>query len=212
MPAGTTETLADGTQSTETLLVTTDTINVGTPEDKPLNLTQAQLDKIIADRVKRAVPEDYEELRVIKEERDKAKEDEKTELQKAQDAAAEAKSEGKKALAKANARLLKAAILAEAAQAGALDSDIVVMALAGSDKITVDKDGEVIGAKEAVTAFLAEKPYLVKGKSGANGGEFGGNDGKTIAERIAALEATGTRESREEARRLKVQHAYVSSR
>src|SRR5436190_2011659 len=88
---------------------------------KKLDLTQEDLDRIIADRVRRAQPADYAELQAIKAEHDAAAEATKTELQKAQDAAKKADEDGKAAIATANQRLVRAEILTAAAAAGAID-------------------------------------------------------------------------------------------
>jgi hypothetical protein len=158
------------------------------PEAKVLTLTQADLDKIIAERVRRAKPDDYDELVKLREERDAKAEAEKTELQKEKDARAEAEKASKARMKAANERLIRAAILTEAAAQNASDSDIVFALLSGSKDVTVDDEGEVLGAKEAVAKLLSEKPILARGKSSSSGAEFGGNDPKTAAAKITELE------------------------
>ena len=156
---------------------------------KPLSLTQEDLDRIIAERVRRAVPADYEDLKGKATKYDEAQAASKSELEKAQEKVAKAEAAAVAATTAANATLVRAAILAEAATQNAIDPATVVALLAGSDAITVE-NGEVKGAKQAVTAILKEKSFLVKAAMpGASGGQFGGIDPKTKAQKIADLEA-----------------------
>jgi hypothetical protein len=55
-----------------------------------------------------------------------------------------------------------------------------------------------------VAALIERKPNLKTGGTRQSAGEFGGNDGATVAEKIAALEREGTKDSLREARRLKI--------
>lgn len=84
---------------------------------------------------------------------------EKTELQRAQDAAAAAEQQRDAALATANIRLVNAAVIAAAAKAGAVDPT-VVSRLVDSTDITVGDDGTISGATEAVEALLVQHAYL----------------------------------------------------
>ena len=195
-----TEKLADGQQGTATVTVTT--AETPKPESKKLDLTQEQLDKIIADRVARAVPSDYEELKALKEEKNAATEKEKTELQKAQESEAKAKRERDEARAETLKAKRETAIQLEAVSQGG-DPELIALALAGDATIKVE-DGQVVGVKEAVEALLVRKPNLKLGGVRQSGGEFGGTDGKTISEKIAELEKKGDRDSLREARTLKL--------
>jgi hypothetical protein len=176
-----------------------------TPPEPPkkLEFTQEEFDRIIADRVTRAKPKDYDDLLKLKAEREAAAEKEKTDLQKEKDARLAAEAQGTERVSKADAKLRRAAIMLEAAAQNAADTDIVLALLAGNDTITVDDDGEVLGVKEAVKKLLKDKPVLVKGSGGSStGGEFGGNDPATLAEQITSLERQG---KYKEARELKMQ-------
>lgn len=154
--------------------------------------TQEELDAIVQDRLKRAVPKDYEELKAKAAKVDEAEEAAKTDLQKEKEARLESERAAKERNSKADAKLRRAAILSEAATQGTSDADIVVALLMNSADITVDDDGEVSGVKEAVRKLLKDKPVLVKGtNASASGGEFGGKDQETLAERIKAAEAKG---------------------
>lgn len=175
----------------------------GTPPVKPeKTFTQAELDAIIEQRLKRAVPADYEELKTIAAKAKEKEDQEKTELQKATEAQALAEKKAREAVETANARLRKAAIIEEATLQGAADNEIVIALLASSDDITVEDDGTVKGVKKAVAELLKSKPFLARQGGTASGGQFGGQQHQSIDEKIVAAEAKG---DYAEARRLKVQ-------
>lgn len=186
---------------------TTGTPPAGTPPKtpeapKPITFaSQEELDAIIEARVARAKPKDYDELVALREKVTKAAEQEKTDLQKEKDARVAAEAKAAEAESKANAILIRAAIMTEAAAQNAADADVVVSLLAGNESITVDGE-QVKGAKAAVKKLLEEKPFLVKASQtpGASGGQFGGNDSRTLKERIAEAESKG---DWSQARRLK---------
>ena len=170
--------------------------------------TQADLDRIVADRVARAKPADYDDAKAALE-REKARiEGEKTELQKATDEAATAARERDEARSEAAATKREAAIMLEAFRQGA-DAELVVMALKESPEIKLDK-GEVKGVEEAVKALQEKKPNLKVGGPTASGGHFGGADTTTVAETIAALERKGDPASLAEARELKIAQMIAS--
>ena len=188
---------------------------VGTPDQKPAantspkTFTQAELDVLLAEQRRRAVPKDYEELKAKAALADAAAEEKKTELQKAQDVAEKAKSDGKAAIATANATLRRAALLSEASKAGAIDPDTVVAVLADSEDVTV-KEGKVEGAKDAVESLKIDKAFLFKAAlPGNNGGEFGGRDDMPITQQIVELERKGDKASLAEARQLKAAQMFT---
>lgn len=155
------------------------------PADK--TFTQADLDRIVAERLARAKvepPADYQALKEQAEELAKLKASQLSETEKlqkaAQDAAAAAKAADDRAKAaeeRAAAALRRSAIIAAATRAGAVDPDAVVTLLDPS-KVTVGDDGQVTGVDEAVKALLDEKKYLVGSTptptpGGADGGPRG---------------------------------------
>lgn len=162
------------------------------PPEAPKPVTfesQEALDRMIADRLRRAVPADYAELLELKKKTDAEAEAKKTEDERKEDERKERERKAKEKDSRANAKLIRAEVLAEATAQNALDADIVAALLIGSKDITVNDEGEVAGAKEAVSRLLTDKPVLAKGKPpGASGGEFGGNDPKTRQAKIAELE------------------------
>jgi hypothetical protein len=173
-----------------------------TEESKKVTLTQEEVDRIVADRLKRAQP-GYEALKAKAEKYDAAEAAKRSETEqaKADKEAAEAAAATRNE--KADAKLKRAEILAEAVAQKAADPDIVIAMLMGSGDITVDDDGEVSGVAAAVKKLLKERPILAGGASrNGAGGEFGGNDQTTLDERIQALEAKGDYSA---ARDLKIQ-------
>lgn len=188
---------ADGQQGTP------QDAGAGAPPAKPeKTFTQAELDAILEARLKRAVPPDYEELKAIAAKAKEKEDQEKTDLQKAQEAAALAEKTAREAVEKANARIRRAAIIEEATAQGAADNEVVIALLASDPDITVEDDGAVKGAKKAVAELLKSKPFLARQGGTASGGQFGGQQHQSIDEKIAAAEAKG---DWAEARRLKVQ-------
>jgi hypothetical protein len=143
--------------------------------------TQADVDRIVQDRLARAKsapPADYEDLKAKAAKFDELDAANKSELEKAQEAARKATEERAKAVERANAALRRGAVTAAAVKAGAVDPD-AVLALIAQDAVTVGDDGQVTGAEEAVTSLLKDKPYLVgkqpKFSGGADGGARGGD-------------------------------------
>lgn len=159
----------------------------GGPAEK--SFTQADVDKIIAERLRRAVPADYEDLKTKAGRLDELEAGQKSELEKEKAARTKAEDTAKTALAIANGRLIRAEILMQATVAGAVDADTVAALLAGNSSVTVDDDGTVQGAKKAVADLLKEKPFLVKGAGGSSssGNEFGGSDPKDAKGKLEAL-------------------------
>lgn len=158
---------------------------------KQITLTQEELDAIVANRLKRAQPKDYDALKAKAEKYDAAEAAKLTAEQQALAAKEAAESAAAERTAKADAKLKRAALIAEAMAQKAADPDIIVALLRDSDTITVTEDGEVDGAKEAVKALLKLKPTLVTAGAKSSGGEFGGNDPASIDEKIATAERAG---------------------
>jgi hypothetical protein len=206
-----TGTPGDGTQGTPdpaTPPATPVTGAAETPKPETRTFTQEQLDAIVTDRVARAKPADYDEAKAALEAQRKREEGEKTELQKAQDKAAEDEAGRKAAEIRADNALRSAEIRIEAMKQGG-DEELVEMALAADTSIEV-KDGKVVGAQKAVEKLLERKPNLKIGTNRVSGGQFGGTDQSTVAEQIAALHQKGDRDSMAEARRLQIAQSIAS--
>ncbi|WP_164763009.1 phage scaffolding protein [Paenibacillus humicus] len=150
-----------------------------TPEPEPakkLEMTQEEFDRIIADRIGRERKKfaDYDDVKTkltafeqAEAERKKAEltDKERADADKAaaMKRAEDAEAERDKALTAANQRLIKAEFKTLAKDAG-IRSDALEDAfkLADVSGITVDDEGNVVGAKDVLDALVAAKPYLVE--------------------------------------------------
>jgi hypothetical protein len=147
--------------------------------DEKRSFTQAELDALFAERAKHAASKatadlltalgakDAEELKAKIEAAKKLEEAQLSELDKAKkradelqaqlDAEAKARAE---AVATANQKLLRAAVLAQAAELGFNDANDAWMYV---DRASIKLDGEnFTGVKEAVEAVAKAKAYLLK--------------------------------------------------
>jgi hypothetical protein len=146
---------------------------------KPKTFTQAELDRIVQERVARVKsdpPADYEALKASAKELAELKAAGQTELEKANDrvAAAESATAAEKAsaaaaLATANERLIQAAVLAQATAQKAITPEHMHK-LISTDAVTVGDDGQVTGVEEAVKAFLEANPAHVGNTQGGSSG------------------------------------------
>jgi hypothetical protein len=175
------------------------------PPKPDKTFTQAELDAIVTDRLKREGQKysDYETLKAQAAKVQEFEEAQKTELQKANEARESADKRALEADARANTALKRGSILAAAAVQGSADPEMVVSLLINSGDITVDKDGNVTGAEDVVKSLLEAKPFL-KGVPSRSGGEFGGQPHSSLAEEIDKAEKKGDVKA---AIQLKVQKA-----
>lgn len=159
-----------------------------TPQDAPTGgtqvdtggertFTQAEMDRIIGERLtrERQSKGDYDDLKAKAARLDELEEAQKSELQKAKDAADKAKAERDAALARAQDTLVRAAFVAEAAKAGAAHPEDAY-ALADRAGVEVSEDGKIGGVEEAVKA-LVDGGRLVMGKRRAPGLDGGAGSG-----------------------------------
>ncbi len=102
----------------------------------------------------------------------------KSELDKAREAAAKAEDDRVATLERANDRLIRAEVKSIASDLQIIDSDAAYL-LMGKEDVAVDDGGNVSGVKESLEALLKAKPFLRKsdGAASRSGGEFNGNDG-----------------------------------
>lgn len=147
-----------------------------TPDPAPdKTFTQAELDRIIADRLARANKgrEDYDDIKAkltaleeAEAERKKAEltEAERLEAEKAEalKKAQEAEERGNTAIATANKRLINAEFKALAREKNVpADRLAAALKLADLSAASVDDEGNAVGVKEAVEALIAAEPYLI---------------------------------------------------
>lgn len=127
--------------------------------------TQADLDRIIQDRLKRAKPADYEDLKAKAAEYDKYKESSKTEQQKAIDAA---RAEGaQEVTGKFTTRIVNADIRATAATLGFSDPQDAIALFGDISRVDITDDGpDAKAIKARLDEIAKEKPYLLKTTTG----------------------------------------------
>lgn len=120
-----------------------------------------------------------------------------SETERAKKEADDARRERDEAVSRANTRIIRSEIKAEAVAQGAIDPDAVV-ALIDAASVTLDDDGNVKGAKKAVETLLKDKAYL-KGNGGApprSGGDMregaGEASGVSMNDRIRAAAGYGS--------------------
>lgn len=167
-----------------------------TPPAPPPDRTfsQADVDRIVAERVARAkteLPPDYAELQQAAKKLADYEAAQLSETERLTKALAEADAKATASAERAKNALQKAAVVAAATRAGAVDPD-AVFALLDRSAVTVADDGAVTGADDAVKALLSEKQYLV-GKpptptpGGADGGPRGVPPGTINREDLAKM-------------------------
>lgn len=100
---------------------------------------------------------------------------------------AEAQAKAQEAEKRANERLVRAEVIALATDMALVDSD-AALALMDRSSVAVKDDGTVSGAKEALEALVAAKPWLKKAEAkqpvGGGTNPPGGNSIKTIDQQI----------------------------
>jgi len=113
---------------------------------------------------------------------------EKSELEKAKEAAQKADSERKKALESANNRLIRAEVKLRATELGIVDDD-AAFALMDRSEVSVDDQGRVQGVEAALKSLLETKPYLKKQDSNRSGEDFhGGGSCQPDVEKMSMAE------------------------
>ena len=154
--------------------------------------TQADVDRIIKDRAERIARQKYPDYDDLKAQAEKWAEHEaaqQSELEKAQTRAEKAEAERAKAIEEANARLMRAAFMAEAAKVGAVHPEDAFM-LADLSEVSISDDGAVSGAEEAVKALVEAGRLVLSGKPrapGLDGGAGGGQ--RPSGEQVVLSEA-----------------------
>lgn len=139
---------------------------------------QAEFDRMIQDRIRRATGKfgDYDSLKAKAAKFDELDASQKSELEKATEARTEAEKRAEAAEERAKSALVRAAVVAAATKAGAVDPDVVLSLVKTSD-LDISDDGEVSGADGVVTALLEDKPYL-KGKTFTGSADGGSRSDK----------------------------------
>jgi hypothetical protein len=132
---------------------------------KDKTFTQADVDRIVQERVARAKatpPEDYEALKASAAELEQIKEANKSDLEKEKARADKAEAAAKAATEAAKETTLRSAIVAEAARKNIVDPD-AALALLDRTTLTLDDSGAPTNLAEAMDSLLTAKPYLAGG-------------------------------------------------
>jgi hypothetical protein len=141
--------------------------------------TQADIDRIVADRVSRSESRfaDYDQLKKRLADIESAGQ---TELERATKTATEAEAARAAAVADRNKLLISHRITSAAMRAGATDPEVVSTLLAGD--FSVDDQGQLVGdIDRAIEALLESKPYLratTNGNASTRGSADGGAHGR----------------------------------
>lgn len=151
-----------------------------TDKQSEKTFTQADIDKIIADRLEREKKKQAETVEKLKklEEYEKAEEERKkaemseaerlkADKEESEKKAEEAEEKAKQAQEKANQRIVNTEIKSIARSLNANDLNDV-LALLDKSTIEVDDDGNVKGVDEAVQALKEAKPWMFKQAIGAD--------------------------------------------
>lgn len=166
--------------------------------------TQAELDRILADRLERERKKfaDYDELKTklsefeqAEAERQKAAMTEQERLAaekaEAERKAQEAEDRAAQALKSANERLIKAEFMLKARKANIREDALEdAFKLADISGVTVGDDGATSGVDEVVSALVASKSFLLEVKTaqpkiiGDNGGPGTDDDVKTLEQQL----------------------------
>ena len=182
-----TEQVAPGTESP-------DVTGGGKQPDGERTFTQAEMDAVIGDRLKRqkAQYSDYDDLKSQAEKWAEHEEAQKSEIQKAHEAQQAAEKAGAAAIAKANERLILSEFIAQAAKLSA-QHPADAYALADRSTVEVTEDGKVSGVEAAVKALvdngrlpLTGKPKAPDLDGGAGSGERAG-DSKPLSQEEKAI-------------------------
>lgn len=129
--------------------------------DPAKTFTQDDVNRIVAEQKRQLLADqpDLTELRRKAKAFDDLEAENQTELERERDARARAEAERDAANERANTTAVRAAVVAAASRAGAVDADAVA-ALLPPGAVTLDDAGNVTGADDAVKALLDEKKYL----------------------------------------------------
>lgn len=158
--------------------------------------TQDELNRMFSDRVKRAEAAQLKRFgfdsaeaaeSALKQARERA-EAEKTELQKAQELAAQREKQINALLASQKALSTQNDVIAKAAQLGIVDPDAAYRLMDGS-KLLYNDDGTPSNTEDLLKELIRQKPYLVgSGSSATNPSKTGNKNDPTL---IAARKAAG---------------------
>jgi len=173
-----------------------DKADVDAAAAKDRTFSQADVDKIVQDRiarVKTTLPADYEDLQAAAKKLSVIEEANKTDLEKANARADKAEADSVKATERVKESTLRSAIIAEAAKRQVVDPDAAV-ALIDRASLELDDNGNPTNIAKAMDALLKTKPYLAGAAKGDadQGARSGGADqlGREALESMSDAEIT----------------------
>jgi len=170
------------TQGTQTTDATTDATAGGQQQaagQADAKFTQADIDRIIADRLTRERQKfaDYDDLKKAQIELKKLQDANLSESDKLKVKLAEAESQRDAAMALANERLIRSSFISEASKANAMHPGDAY-ALADLSKVEISDEGNVTGAAEAVAELVKSGRLPVKTAASAPPLDGGAGSGK----------------------------------
>lgn len=141
--------------------------------------TQAELDKIVGDRLKREKDKyaDYDAVKAKAKQLDDIETANKSDLEKAQTERDALKAERDAAKDEARTVRIESAVISAASEAGAINPADVVAVLP-PDAVKVADDGTITGVKEAVAAVLATRPHWKTSTRPTGNGDGGPRGGQ----------------------------------
>jgi len=155
-------------------------------DDGEKKFTQAELDRIVQDRIARVQPKppaDYADLQAKAQKLAELEAKDNTELDNAKARIADlegklstAEAERDTARGESTTTRLQMAVVAEAAKQKAVNPD-QVFRLLPKDAVTIGDDGQVTGAESAVKAFIEANPHFVGAQRTPASRLQGGGDG-----------------------------------
>ena len=161
---------------------TTDAAGGGQQPETGRTFTQADIDRVVQDRLtrERAKYADYDNLKAAADKLRELEDAQKSELERAQQAKEQAEATAKAAMEMANQRLVRAAFIAAAAQAGAAHPEDA-FALADRAGVTVADDGTIEGVDVAVQTLVDAGRLVMSGKPTAPSTDAGAGGGTRTA-------------------------------
>lgn len=151
----------------------------GGGNDQPRTFTQAELDRIVGERLARERDRygDYDALKEKASKLDEIEAANQTELEKAQKAQEAAQRQLEELKAREQRRAVSDAIRAEAIKANAVDADAVVALVLANHDLKVGDDGKVAGVDEVIAALTESNKRLFGTSNGQPDPDQGARSG-----------------------------------
>lgn len=150
----------------------------GAADQQGRTFTQAELDRIVQDRLARQKSQfaNYDELKAKASKFDELEQQNKTELEKANERAAQLEREHAEALQQLQDSRLRTAVVTEAAKRNVVDPD-AALALLDRANLEFGDDGTPTNIADAMDQLLKARPYLVGGGRPAGTADLGARGG-----------------------------------